>query len=310
LTQNYEHYPNEIYFHTYPVLNAIARQHGDVLLDDVTTLYSIVIKDERLKTKLLSKILNDDDTEKLVSRPSVLRELHWTVLLKELILKNSKFAGVDTYIRKLSKNQVLIKNELLAIANKALYENGQLQSMLINNLISKGSRNEKECLGIILPMQPQPNLNLDTKVKQLFAHFSKVLNIPISKEFDAQITKIQTNLELDVTKKYTKKWDEYSKSISHKEVETIKILDNIKNKLKQKKLKAEKEAADKIEGLKMKIAEAEQELAKIKEKNRKDQAEHTRISKLKSNPEQLNWLYPAIIIGLYAVIGLVIYMDS
>ena len=183
---------DEIYYVAYPALFALSRTLGGRILNETQRLYSSISEDKIVTDMLLTKPLKDKSTEAMTLHPSPLRELHWTVILKEEIIANKAFDKLASYIPRVARNKILIKNELLIIANKELFESKVLRTLLYKTWHENTATGEElECINIFISMQPQHNINIDDKTLLLIDRYVSKYELPIRTDLKKYLNKHQ-----------------------------------------------------------------------------------------------------------------------
>lgn len=205
---------DEIYYVAYPALFALSRTLGGKILNETQRLYSSISGDKTATNMLLTKPLKDKSTEVMTLHPSPLRELHWTVILKEEIIANKAFDKLASYIPRVARNNILIKNELLIIANKELLENKVLRTLLYKTWHEDTATDEElECINIFISMQPQHNINIDNKTLLLIDRYVSKYELPISSELKVILEQIKTSINKNIKDNYLDNWGKYEKEL-------------------------------------------------------------------------------------------------
>ncbi|WP_444995573.1 hypothetical protein [Aliikangiella sp. IMCC44359] len=231
----------EVFYLVYPVVYALCRSLGIEILKDTERLFLNISQDKEIYIRLLKKPLVDEKTEALTLYPTAVRELIWSVILKEGIVKYSGVSLLPIYIYKVEKNSILIKNELLIIANQLLVEMGVLYELLSkewNN--QKLSPIEKDSIDVFLMMQPQENIDYSEKLLLLIDRYIKQGHFLISESFEIIINSAMQKITLNIEQQYLNLYYNKCNALDNEEREMLCVL---KRKLKEyHEAKAKKEA--------------------------------------------------------------------
>lgn len=171
---------NEIYHSVFSTVFALSRSLGGRISNDTQTLYSHIAKDTILAKRFFIKPLEDNATLEGTLFPSIIRELTWVTILNQII-KNKQFDFLVPYIVKVTDNKILLKNELIALANERLYKSKVLQQ-LTNKTWQENSATEEElnCLNVFCSFQPQGSFNMDDQNLLLLDRYIGKYKLPIN----------------------------------------------------------------------------------------------------------------------------------
>jgi len=173
---------NEIYYSVFSTVFALSRSLGGRILDDTQTLYSHIAKDTELAKWFFVKPLEDKQALEKTLFPSKIRELTWHTILQQII-QNKQFDYLVPYTVKVADNKILLKNELLVLANKELYNSKVLQQLL-NKTWQESSATEEElsCLNVFTSFQPQANIDINDKNLLLLDRYVDKYKLPINEQ--------------------------------------------------------------------------------------------------------------------------------
>ncbi len=171
---------SEIYHTIYSTIFALSSTLGGKILDDTQILFSHISKDSELSKIFFIDPLKNNSTLQKTLFPSPVRELIWSIILQQLIV-NKQYNFLVPYILKVTENKIMLKNELIALANEELYSSGLLGKILNKTWQEDTATNEEiDCLNIFCSFQPQNNFNIDDRNLLLLDRYINKQKMPIN----------------------------------------------------------------------------------------------------------------------------------
>ena len=170
----------EIYHTVYSTIFALSGSLGSRITNDVQDLFSHIARDKDFSSMFFAKPILDKATLKETLSPSEIRELTWDVILHQLI-NTGQYELLIQYIIKVTDSNILLKNELVALANKEIYKRKILLNLLNETwLEDNATEDELKCLNVFCSFQPQENIDLDDKTLLLLDRYVDKYSLPIN----------------------------------------------------------------------------------------------------------------------------------
>lgn len=229
----------EIYNTAYPVMAVMGYHLDSNVMLSTQKLYSDLSASRGITSHILEKPLVNADTLEMISCPNNFRELHWSVLLNEYILKSNKIEIYIGFILAASQSKVLIKNELMILAIKNFYEEGFLYGVIVDCLAGNRDETTKDALHMILSALPLDIIDIDHKTYWAMKLYADQHNIKVNGSLETKFAEASEYVKTDIEANYIAHFDDLQREMHDKEKDIahqIGVIRQEHNEVLQKKM--------------------------------------------------------------------------
>ena len=217
----------------YPVMATVGYNLSDNIMLLTQKLYTALYENRAKTDNTLKKPLFSSVALEMITHPNRLRELHWSLLLNEYVIKKQSLKDYIAYIVALAKSKVLIKNELMILAVKNFYQEGLLYSAVIDALAGNNDENLNNVLKVILSLLPQDVIDIDYKTYWALRSFAQEYNIKVNELLEEKFANAKDGISKYAKENYINYFNNLQQKMSGFEEEIVPKIETIKKEHKE-----------------------------------------------------------------------------